>query len=74
MLAELRALARDHLAKAMPRVATMPASLKPAFLPVALVEPALARMERPGYDPFSTRGELAPWRRQWIIWRTARRW
>jgi 15-cis-phytoene synthase len=73
-LAELRAIARDHLAKAMPEIAAMPVSLKPAFLPVALVAPSLDRMDRPGYDPFSGSPDLAPWRRQWIIWRASRRW
>ena len=31
----------------------------------------LARMERRGYDPF-TPNEVAPWRRQLLIWRAAR--
>jgi hypothetical protein len=41
----------------------------PALLPVALVRPALMRLE--GGDPFSP-AEIAPWRRQWLIWRAAR--
>ncbi len=73
-LAELRQIARDHLGRAMPEIAALPAALKPAFLPVALVAPVLDRMERPGYDPFSGRIDLTPLRRQWIIWRAARRW
>jgi len=32
----------------------------------------LARMERRSYDPFKPI-EIAPWRRQWCIWRAARR-
>jgi phytoene synthase len=31
-------------------------------------------MEKPGYDPFKTVVELPQWKRQWILWRTARRW
>ena len=58
----------------MPEIAALPSTLKPAFLPVALVGPALDRMDRPGYDPFSGRIELSPLRRQWTIWRAARRW
>ena len=73
-LAELRGIARGHLARAMPEIAALPAALKPAFLPVALVAPALDRMERAGYDPFSGRIDLTPLRRQWILWRAARRW
>jgi len=30
-------------------------------------------MERPGYRPLSQIRDLAPWRRQWILWRAARR-
>ncbi len=73
-LAELRRIARDHLATAMPEIVALPAALKPAFLPVALVAPVLDRMDRPGYDPFSGRSDLSPLRRQWVLWRTARRW
>ncbi len=72
-LAELRAIARTHLDKAMPEIRAMPAALKTAFLPVALVKPILDRMDRPGYDPFAG-AELAPWRRHWTIWRAARSW
>ncbi len=73
-LADLRRIARDHLGTAMPEITALPSTLKPAFLPVALVGPVLDRMDRPGYDPFSGRAELTPLRRQWIIWRAAHRW
>ena len=43
-----------------------------ACLPAFLCEPYLKRMERPGLDPFATPIELAPWRRQWVLWRAAR--
>ena len=42
----------------------------PALLPVALVQPALDRMERRGYQPFAPI-EMPQWRRQWILWRAA---
>jgi 15-cis-phytoene synthase len=71
-LAELRARARHHLREAQRLVAAAPATIRPALLPVALAGPMLARTERRGYDPF-TPLELAPWRRQLIIWRAARR-
>ena len=73
-LADLRQIARDHLGTAMPEITALPSTLKPAFLPVALVGPTLERMDRPGYDPFSGRSALSPLRRQWTIWRAARRW
>jgi len=73
MLAELRSIARSHLEKAERAIADLPAAARPAFLPLALVGPYLDRMDRPGYDPLSGRALLAPWRRQWIIWRAGRR-
>ena len=73
-LAEMRQIARDHLGRAMPEIRALPISLKPAFLPVALVAPVLDRMDRRDYDPFSGRIDLTPLRRQWIIWRATRRW
>jgi phytoene synthase len=42
-----------------------------AFLPLATVRPLLARLMR-NPDPFRATG-LAPWRRQWLIWRAAHR-
>lgn len=72
-LAEMRALARDHLRRTRALRATVTPALVPAFLPVALVEPYLARMERTGYDPFRTMVELPQWRKQWVLWRAARR-
>jgi phytoene synthase len=70
-LAETRAHARAHLAEAKVLIATAPAALAPALLPVALVRPTLDRMERRGYVPFKP-AALPQWRRQWILWRAAR--
>jgi len=67
--AELRDLGRRHLDTAHRRMAALPPLAVPALLPVALVRPALKRLERGG--PFSP-AEIAPWRRQWLIWRAAR--
>jgi phytoene synthase len=49
-----------------------PAEVVPALLPVALVRPTLDRMERRRYRPFAFR-DLPQWRRQWTLWRAARR-
>ena len=68
-LAELQAVARRHLLAAHQQIATLPDAALPAFLPVALVRPALDRLAR--CDPFAP-AELLPWRRQWLIWRAAR--
>jgi phytoene synthase len=70
-LAELRLLARRHLEQARNLSAALPVSLAPALLPLALVRPALDRMERRGYQPFQV-GEMPQWRRQWALWRAAR--
>jgi len=70
-LAELRLRARHHLGAARQLLATAAPAVVPALLPVALAGPTLARMERRGYDPFVPVA-IAPWRRQWLIWRAAR--
>lgn len=71
-LAEMRLQARRHLAEAKPLLAAAPPAVLPALLPAALVRPLLERMERRRYDPFSP-VVLPQWRRQWILWRAARR-
>jgi 15-cis-phytoene synthase len=71
-LTELRQRVRHHLRAAQQLLAVAPPAVLPALLPVALAVPTLALMERRDYDPFVP-VELAPWRRQWLIWRAARR-
>ncbi len=68
-LAELRDVARRHLAEVRQSLTALPAEALAAFLPVALVGPSLRYLERS--DAFSP-SEISPWRRQWLIWRTAR--
>jgi phytoene synthase len=69
VLSDLRAIARDHLRAAQPRIVALRRSVIPAFLPIALVRPSLDRLERS--DSFAPR-EIPAWRRQWLIWRAAR--
>ncbi len=71
-LADMRALARSHLTAIAAARASLPASVAPAFLPVALTPLYLDVMERTDYRPFETPVELAQWRRQWTLWRAAR--
>jgi 15-cis-phytoene synthase len=71
-LAEMRLHARRHLAAARDLIAAASSAVMPALLQVALAGPMLARMERRDYDPFEP-VEIAQWRRQWLIWRAARR-
>ena len=70
-IAEMRTLARRHLAMAQAQLKSAPAEILPALLPAALIAPALRRMERPDYQPFRFE-PAAPWRRQWQLWRAAR--
>jgi phytoene synthase len=70
-LADIRAIVRSHLVTAQANLKSVPPEVQPAFLPVALVGPQLRRMERTGYAPFQF-VPLAPWRRQWLLWRAAR--
>ena len=72
-LGMLRTRARQHLQgleAALPQVC---AAVLPALLPAALVPGYLALMERADYDPFHTAIEIPQWRRQWTLWRAARR-
>jgi 15-cis-phytoene synthase len=71
-LAEMRGHARQHLAQAGRLVNGLQVVGLPALLPVAIVRPVLDRMERADYDPFMP-AELPQWRRQWLLWRAARR-
>ena len=68
-LADMRALARDHLAKARRAVALLPKSEQLAYRPLVLPELYLREMERKDYAPYKTLAEVAQWRRQWALWR-----
>jgi len=67
--ADLRNLAREHLAIATNNLRVLPQQALPAFLPMAPVRRSLDRLER--YDIFLPKA-LSPWGRQWLIWRAAR--
>ena len=71
-LADLRGIARAHLDAYQQASATLPANLVSALLPVALVPAYLAKLERLRCHPFRL-ADVPQWRRQWILWRAARR-
>jgi len=73
VLADLRGLARARLAEARRAASTADQALLPAFLPAAMVDAYLDRMERRGADPLRTVADVSPLRRQWTLWRAARR-
>lgn len=72
-LAKLRALVRTHLAALAADPAARAGAAAPAFLPAALCEPYLRQMEKPGYEPLTSRIGVAQWRRQLWLWRAARK-
>jgi phytoene synthase len=73
-LAELRAIARRHVAAAETAAKSLPRPVGPAFLPLALVEPELRRQERNDGRPLQPSATIGGWRRQMTLWRAARRW
>jgi phytoene synthase len=70
-LVDIAAEAREQLARAAQRWPSVPPAARPAFLPLAWVAPLLTRIER-NPDP-SVPIDLPQWRRQWLLWRAARR-
>jgi phytoene synthase len=70
-LAELRKLARAHLAAGQEKLKSAPPEILPALLPLAPIGPMLRCMEQAGYAPLQFE-PAAPWRRQWQLWRAAR--
>jgi phytoene synthase len=71
-LAELRAHAESAFAAFRHAAADLPERCAPAFLAAAVVPAWLAKLDRAA-DPLGT-VDIPQWRRQWIIWRAARRW
>ncbi len=64
---------RDHLGKARAALAEVPRAVKPAYLPVALVQSVLDRAGTRPADCLSGSVRLPQWRRQIQLWRAARR-
>jgi phytoene synthase len=70
--ADMRDLARRHLAAYEAGRSTIAPAARTAFLPLALVESYLAAMERTSYDPLNTSVGLSRWRRVWRLWRASK--
>lgn len=70
-LDELRAHARHHLDRVRQAGADVPEASRSAFLPLALVEPFLRKLEAPAFDPLKEVAELSQLRRQWLLWRAS---
>ena len=69
VLAELRGKARGALAEAQRHVAELDAGSRRAFLPLCLVDPYLAALEKSGRDPLREIADINPLYR---LWRMAR--
>jgi phytoene synthase len=71
VLADVRASAEVWLDQSRAALAEMPPQAGPAFLVLALVKPTLRALalNRDPYRPV----EVTQWRRQWALWRAARR-
>jgi phytoene synthase len=69
----LRSRALEHYEAFERTLPHLPTAAFPALLPVALVPGYLAVMERADYAPFQSAVEVPQWRRQWTLWRAARR-
>jgi phytoene synthase len=72
-LSGLRDHARAAFARFAAAVPAIPEPCAPAFLLTALVPQLLARLDAAAADPFAE-VEVPQWRRQWALWRAARRW
>lgn len=73
-VAELRSDAAGQFEVARAALARLPATVRVAFLHLCAVPLVLRQLERRGDDPFGHPIVVAPWRRQWEIWRASRRW
>ncbi|MFY9972516.1 MAG: hypothetical protein WAK41_24210, partial [Roseiarcus sp.] len=71
--AEMRALAREKLAEAESRLAASPRAILPAFVPLGALKLDLDRLGRNAAQPFEPSREVSALRRQWAIWRWARK-
>jgi phytoene synthase len=72
-LRELCAVAGSHLKIAEARIAELPRTIAPAYAPLAVVAGYLARLERTADAPFAAIVSVPQWRRQWALWRWARK-
>jgi 15-cis-phytoene synthase len=72
-VAAMVALANEHLDAFERDASTLPQTLRPGFLPLALTGLYLKRLSRPGLDPLRQIPELSAWRRQWLLLRRASR-
>jgi 15-cis-phytoene synthase len=69
LMQDLHAQVLRNLEAARQHVANLPRPARVAFLPLALVEPYLRALEKPGQNPLRDLAEIAPLQRIWRIGR-----
>lgn len=69
----MSALAREHLATFRKGATTLPQSLRPAFLPLALTGAYLDAIDRKGAKAAHEVAEIPVWKRHWLLFRAAGR-
>ena len=67
------ALAREHLAAFLDGAPALPQTLRQAFLPLALTQAYLNRLERAPELALQTPVDIAAWRKHWLLLRRASR-
>ncbi|AZO01504.1 phytoene/squalene synthase family protein [Mesorhizobium sp. M9A.F.Ca.ET.002.03.1.2] len=70
-VAAMIALAREHLAAFESGARSLPVSLRPAFLPLALSRAYLGKMEGSRHSPLTGAARLSALRRHWLLFRRA---
>lgn len=73
VIAAMVALAREHLSAFERRAGALPASIRPAFLPLALTPTYLERVSQAGVGVLQETPALPDWRRHWLMFRRASR-
>ncbi len=71
-VAAMAALAREHLTAFQQAAGALPASIRPAYLPLALTGAYLDRIQSGRFDPLEESGAISPWRKHWLLLRRAR--
>jgi phytoene synthase len=72
-LAAMIALAGEHLAAFQAQARSLPESLRPAFLPAALVPAYLAALSKLGARALTEVADIPAWNRHWLLFRAASR-
>lgn len=73
-LADMRSLARAHLAKTVEHIGDIHPDARAAALPFAIAPAYLKKMEAHDYAPRRTIIDIPHWQRLWALWRASLRW